>query len=185
MKTIKLLSLSVIATLLFSACSSDDDAPEVINEEEEITTLNVFLTPVGGGDTVTFTFRDLDGTNPENTGGTLQAGTTYVGETQFLNEREDEDVTEEVLEEGEEHQVFFTASNSLNVTTSYDDTDVNGNPIGIEFTLVAGEASQGNFRVTLIHEGDKFAEGASEGIYNPNLVGGETDIEVTFNVTVE
>jgi hypothetical protein len=189
MKKIKLLSLSLIATLVFSACSDDDDAPQVINEEEVITTLNLFLTPEGGGEVVTFTYRDLDGdgSNPEISSSALSANTSYTGRVEFLNELENpaEDITIEVLEEAEEHQVFYILEDSLNATPTYTGAlDNDGNPIGVEFSLEIGDASQGNLTVILIHEGDKNAPGAFEGNLS-NEVGGETDIEVTFNVTVE
>lgn len=193
MKTIKLLSLSLVATLLLSACSDDDDAPQVINEEEEITTSKVYLTPAGGEEFEAFSYADLDGgvSDPVVSTSELQANTTYTGRVEFLNENEEpvEDVTEEVIEEGDEHQVFYLPANSLDFTIQYnmlgENIDADGNPIGVEFTLETGSASQGNFTVLLIHEGNKFAEGASDGIYNEDLVGGETDIEVTFNITIQ
>jgi len=189
MKTIKLLSLSLLATLVFSACSDDDDAPQVINEEEVITTLNLFLTPEGGGEVITFTYKDLDGdgSNPEISSPALSANTTYTGRVEFLNELEDpaENITTEVLEEAEEHQVFYIVENSLNATPTYTGVlDNDGNPVGVEFSLDTGDASQGNFTVFLIHEGDKNAPGASEGDLSTE-VGGETDIKVPFDVTVE
>jgi len=189
MKTIKLLSLSLLAMLVFSACSDDDDAPQVINEEEVITTLNLFLTPEGGGEDITFIYRDLDGdgSNPEISSPALSANTTYTGRVEFLNELEDpaEDITIEVLEEAEEHQVFYIVENSLKATPTYTGAlDKDGNPVGVEFSLETDDASQGNFTVILIHEGDKNAPGASEGNLSPE-VGGETDIEVNFDVTIE
>ncbi|MFO7745368.1 MAG: type 1 periplasmic binding fold superfamily protein [Psychroflexus sp.] len=179
MKIIKLLSLSLVATLVFSACSDDDDSPQVINEEEEITTLKVFLTPDGGQEFEAFSYTDLDGgvSAPEVFTSPLIANTTYTGRMQFLNENEEpvEDITEEVVEEGEEHQVFFIAENSLDVTTEYLDFDGNGDPLGVEFSLRAGEVSSGNLTFILIHEGDKSTPEAD----------GETDIEVTFNVSIQ
>lgn len=186
MKTIKLLSLSLVATLIFSACSDDDDPPQVINEEEEITTLKVFLTPDGGQEFEAFSYTDLDGgvSTPDVSTSPLQANTTYTGRMQFLNENEEpvEDITEEVVEEDEEHQVFFVAENSLDVTTEYLDQDINGNPVGVDFRLITGEASTGNMTFVLIHEGDK--EAGSDGILDDS-VGGESDIEVTFNVSIQ
>jgi hypothetical protein len=179
MKTIKLLSLSLVATLLFSACSDDDDVVEVINEEEEITTLNVYLTPEGGTESLVFGFKDLDGgvTEPTRVNNGLQANTTYTGRMEFLNENEDpiEDKTVEIEEEDEEHQVFFIPETGLNTTIDELYTDGNGDPLGTRFRLVTGEASTGNLTFILIHEGDKSTPEAD----------GETDIEVTFDVTIE
>ncbi|WP_019038678.1 hypothetical protein [Psychroflexus tropicus] len=186
MKTIKLLSLSLVATLLFSACSDDDDVVEVINEEEEITTMNVYLTPEGGQEFEAFSLTNLDGgvTDPVVTTSTLDANTSYTGRMEFLNENEEpvEDITEEVIEEDEEHQVFFIIGSGLDVSTEYLDSDANGNPLGVEFSLETGETSIGNLTFALIHEGDK--EAGSDGILDES-VGGETDIQYTFDVTVE
>lgn len=188
MKTIKLLSLSLLAALTFTACSSDDDAPAPVLEQEEITTLNVFLTAEGGTEELKFSYRDLDGdgTNAEVVSNNLDANTTYTGRLEFLNENDSpvEDITEEIIEEDDEHQIFFATSSGLNVTTEYLDQDGDGNPIGVEFRLTIGDASTGNMTILLIHEGNKFAEGANEGVYSSS-VGGDTDIEVVFSVTIE
>lgn len=189
MKTLKLFSLNLIAILLLTACSSDDDAPELINEEEVITTVNLYLTPDDSSEQVVFTYEDLDGdgSNPSITTSALTANTTYTGRIEFLNELESpaENITAEVKEEAEEHQVFYLPSTSLNTTDiTYTDNDVDGNPIGLEFTLTTGDSSSGDLTIFLIHEGNKFADGASEGILSDE-VGGETDVEVTFDVTIE
>jgi hypothetical protein len=179
MKTIKLLSLSLLATLLFSACSDDDEAPQVINEEEEITTLNVYLTPDNDTESLTFSFTDLDGgvSEPTIVNNGLQANTSYTGRIEFLNENESpvENITDEVIAEAEEHQVFFITETGLDMTIDYLDFDDNDDPLGVEFRLVAESVSSGNLTFILIHEGNKSTPEAD----------GETDIEVTFDVTVE
>jgi hypothetical protein len=170
-------------SLLFTGCSDDDPTPEPVNEEELITTLTVRLTD-GDGALTTFKYVDLDGEGGDEAvvtvSGNLTANTTYSGEIELLNETESpaEDITEEVEEEADEHQFFYAASEGLNVTTTYDDEDGDGNPIGILFTLATGEASSGTFTFTLRHEPTK----PNTGIDN---AGGETDIEVTFDVTVQ
>ena len=64
MKTIKILSLSILASIAFTACSDDDNVPEIVNEEEVITTMTVTLTPVTGGTDITLQTQDLDGDGP-------------------------------------------------------------------------------------------------------------------------
>lgn len=186
MKTIKLLSLSILAALTFSACTDDDDAPTPILEQEEITTLNVYLTPAGGMEELKFSYKDLtgDGADAQVTSEPLQADTSYSGRIEFLNENESpaENITSEVLEEDEDHQVFFVTDTSLEVSTDYLDADGDGNPIGVEFRLVTGEASSGDLTFILIHDGDK--EAGSNGVLTPE-VGGDTDIEVDFDVTIQ
>ncbi|MFB0942128.1 MAG: type 1 periplasmic binding fold superfamily protein, partial [Patiriisocius sp.] len=104
---------------------------------------------------------------------------------QFLNETEDpaEDITQEVIEEADEHQVFYTISEGLNIQTTYEDQDSQGNPLGLQITLTTGAASEGSLTVTLRHEPNKSAEGVSDG--DITNAGGETDITTTFNVSIQ
>jgi hypothetical protein len=185
MKNLKLIALLVIPALFSTSCSNDD-AP--VNEEEVITTVRVTL--VGGGQTIVLESRDLDGDGPNAPvltpigGGILVAGTTYTGSTTFLNELEDpaEDITVEVEEEGADHQVFYQLPSSIG-TVSYTDTDANGRPIGLNFTLVAGTSgSTGTLTVTLRHLANKSASGVANG--DITNAGGNTDAAVSFSVAV-
>lgn len=183
MKNLKLIALLVIPVLFSTSCSNDD-AP--VNEEEVITTVRTTLT--GGGQVITLTSRDLDGDGPNapvvTVSGNLIAGTTYTGSTEFLNELEDpaEDITVEVEEEGADHQVFYQLPSSIG-TVTYTDTDANGRPIGLNFTLVAGTSSTtGTLTVTLRHLPNKTATGVAAG--DITNAGGNTDAAVTFSVAV-
>ncbi len=177
-----LLSLTVFAT----AC--DDDDPVPVNPEEVITTLIVTLTPTTGTPVV-LTSRDLDGDGPNapvvTVSGDLTATTSYTGTVEFLNETENpaEDVTEEVEEEDDEHQVFYEIGGSLELDVSYTDMDDDGNPVGLTFTAIAGNASSGTILVTLRHEPDKNATGVSDG--DITNAGGETDIAESFDLTIQ
>jgi hypothetical protein len=185
MKNLKLIALLVIPTLFSTSCSNDDSA---VNEEEVITTVTTTLT--GGGQVITLTSRDLDGDGPNDpvvtVSGNLVAGTTYVGSTTFSNELVDpaEDITIEVQEEGVDHQIFYFLGSSIGtITYDAEDIDSNGNPIGLNFTLVAGTSgATGTLTVTLRHLPNKTAPGVSEGsITNAD---GNTDAEVYFPITV-
>ena len=183
MKNLKLIALLVIPVLFSTSCSNDD-AP--VNEEEVITTVRTTLT--GGGQVITLTSRDLDGDGPNapvvTVSGNLVAGTTYTGSTEFLNELEDpaEDITIEVQEEGADHQVFYQLPSSIG-TVTYTDTDANGRPIGLNFTLVAGTSgTTGTLTVTLRHLPNKTAMGVAAG--DITNAGGNTDAAVTFSVAV-
>lgn len=186
MKSVKLVSIfSLLA--VFASCSDDDDV-QIINEEEVITTLTVNLVNNVSGDVKTLQYQDFDGDGPDApiiTADNLEANATYTGNIEFLNESVTpvEDITVEVVEEGQEHQVFFIAPATLNADFTYADTDADNNPIGVEFTLTTGEASNGTLSIILIHDGDKFAEGAAQG--NIDNVGGETDIEANFSIVIE
>ena len=49
--------------------------------------------------------------------GSFSENTQYQGAVRFLNETETpaEEITDEVLEEADEHQVFYTTSDGLNI----------------------------------------------------------------------
>jgi hypothetical protein len=66
---------------------------------------------------------------------------------------------------------------------AYGDVDGNGKPLGLQTTVVTGDVSTGTLTITLRHEPDKSAAGVSGG--DLTNAGGETDIEVTFDVTVQ
>lgn len=184
MKTIKILSLLAFAGTTFMACSSDDDAPEIINEEETITTMTITLVPDGGGTTITLQSQDLDGDGPNapeiTVSGNLAASTSYSGSVVLLNETESpaENITEEVEEEDEEHQFFYVTTGSIESVT-YDDEDGDGNPVGLEFTVVTGAAGNATLAATLRHEPKKPNDGTLAD------AGGETDFTQTFSLTVE
>ncbi len=180
-----LWALPLFTVLLFTACEKDD--PEIPNEEELITTLIYTLTPDGGGTPIEFRFTDLDGdggNDPVITTGTLAANTSYTGVITLLNETESpaDVISDEVAEEADEHQFFFQVSGA-NVTVAYADADGNGNPIGIESTVSAGDASTGTLTITLRHEPNKSGDGVAAG--DITNAGGETDIEVTFQVVIQ
>jgi hypothetical protein len=185
MRNLKFLSTAIFATLLFAACSSDDDnTPEPVNEEEVITTMIVRLQPDGGGTTVILETRDLDGDGPTapvvTVSGSLAAGVTYNGSITLTNETEDpaEDITAEVEEEDTDHQFFYSIGSGLDVTTTYTNFDSNNNPLGTQFSLLAGAASSGSMTFTLRHEPTKPNTGLGDA-------GGETDIAATFDLMVE
>lgn len=185
MKNLKFLTLVFLLTLFTTACSDDDDViPTPVNEDEVITTLTVTLSPIGMGSDVILKTQDLDGNGPDlpvvTVSGSLIPGITYSGVIELLNETEDpaEDITEEVKEEDDEHQFFYTIGEGLDLTTTYTSFDGDGNPLGTEFTIDTGAASTGNLTFTLRHEPTKPNMGLSSA-------GGETDIEARFNVTIE
>ncbi|WP_299109607.1 type 1 periplasmic binding fold superfamily protein [uncultured Winogradskyella sp.] len=190
MKTFKYLFLSILSLSILVSCSSDDDNPDPVNEEEIITTVRLELTPTTSGETVVFQSQDLDGDGPNapvvTITGNISASTVYDGEIEFLNELEDpaEDITLEVLEEGDEHQVFYTfTSGNAGSTVIYNDQDEDGNPIGVDITFNSGVASTNNTLVVVLrHEPSKTASGVSDG--DITNAGGATDAEVTFTYDV-
>jgi hypothetical protein len=181
--TIKLVAILFISSFALSSCSDDHDDDHG-SEEELITTVTYTLT--SGTDVVTLKFQDLDGEGGEAgtftplNGATLNANTTYTGVLKLENATKSpaEDITLEVKAEGDEHEFFF-ASSITDLTVEKTDTDVNGNPIGIETSVRTGNAGIGTMTIVLKHEPTKPNNGTSAN------AGGSTDAEVTFNISVQ
>lgn len=184
-KKLLLIGGVIAYTLCFSACKPNE--PEDPNEEELITTVKYTLTPVGGGTSITLSYKDLDGDGgvaATITGGTLAANKTYNGTIELLNEAESpaENITTEVSAEAADHQ-FFYKSTAANLNIAYADADANGKPLGVASTLTTGAATSGNLTITLRHEPNKSATGVASG--DITNAGGETDIEVALPVSVQ
>lgn len=198
MKSIQsLLSLFLVSSLfIFSGCS-DDDAPPVENQEEEITRITAtFLNLDDDTEVVTAVWFDQDG---EGSGApvvddiVLKPNTPYFLTLSLENTLETpvEDITTEVEEEGDEHMFFFGFTDGLftdptgdgNIDNrsddmNYVDLDDNQQPVGLETTWITGEAGTGTFRIILKHQPDiKSATSTSAD--------GESDVDVTFAVTIE
>lgn len=182
---ISVLFSFLIIAFMFSSCEKDDPVP--INEEELITTVKVNCTPVNGGELVALSFVDLDGGGgnaPMITGGTFKANTTYDVGVEFLNESSVpvKEITQEVKDEGEDHQVFIGTTGNLDFSYAYLDSDLDGNPIGLEMQFFIGAASSGQLVLTLRHEPIKDATGVANG--DLTNAGGETDVEISIPVSV-
>ena len=185
MKNLQVVAFAVLTVLFTSSCSNDDNPP--VNEEELITTVAVTFT--GSGQIITLTSRDLDGDGPNSpvitqTGGNFVNGVTYLGAVSFLNELENsaEDITLEVAEEDEDHQVFYQVTNNLG-TFAYTDVDADGKPVGLTFNFTTSNSGTGQIQVTLKHLPNKSAAGVANG--DITNAGGETDVQAVFSVVVQ
>jgi len=184
MKKLKFIFPTLLATLFLVSCNGDDDTPEEVNEQEIITTLTVVLTPEGANVPLLLQSRDLDGDGPDEpvlSLDTLPANTVFDGTIVLLNELETppENITFEVIEEADEHQMFYIPGSGVNIEVTDLDNDPDGNPLGVNFTLTTGAASSGNFNVVLRHEPNKPNDGTLGD------AGGETDISVNFQVVIQ
>ena len=179
----------MLAIVVLGITSCDDDDPEPVNDPELITTLIATFTNTNdASNVVEARFQDIDGpggNDPITSNPTLMANSTYNVTLRFLNESETpvEDKTVEISNEDEEHQVFYIVADGLNLTYTYGDQDDDENPLGISGQVTTTGASTGNLTITLIHEPNKSAAGVSEG--DPTNAGGDTDISVTFSVTIQ
>ncbi len=192
LKHLSLLSLIGVITI-FSGCKDDDPEPE--NIQELITKVVLRFTPAGGASVIA-TATDPDGEGSQNLeiDGpiNLTAGTTYTLTVELINGLYDEgeegyDITEEVREEGDEHQLFFSWTEGTfsspagagNINTSglvnYDDEDTNARPIGLttNWTTSATTRTQQTFRILLKHQPEIKSNSST-------AVDGETDLDITF-----
>lgn len=194
-QTLGLLAAAFMA-FTFVACDNDDDndtTPPAANDEEVITDLVLTFVNTDTQTSESFTFSDPDGpggNDPTIDVITLVPGAYSVSITVLdaSDPNDIEDLTSEIAEvEADEHQFFFELLNGAAdiMTITYTDTDGDGNPIGQQTAWTASNATTGNetVRISLIHEPNKDAAGASAGELSPE-VGGETDIEVEFDIAV-
>lgn len=196
----RLLTCTAIGALAcFAACGDDDPDPvNGGNPPEVITTVNLTFTPAGGGTAIMASFRDPDGPGGDDPTVTdpspLSLGTDYDLDLELLNESEvpTEDKTVEIQAEAEEHQFFFTGDAvGSAITVAYADvesdyaTNAVGDdlPVGLRATVTTTSTGSGTLRVVLKHQppiNDTPVKTASSGIND-----GDTDIDVSFTVTVQ
>lgn len=211
-----LTSLGLAAALaVLGGCEAghEDDHGHEHHESEVITTVRLTFTPPGGGDAVVAAFTDPDGDGGMSGSAdpiALVVGTTYELRVELLNELEDpaEDITAEVEEEAEEHQIFISGSAvegpataadpQAQVLHAYADTESRYGanavgedlPVGLVNTITARTAGTGTFAVMLRHlpelngmpqkEAD-LAAMVSAGEALP----GDVDASVEFQLTVQ
>ena len=184
------LSASLVIALLASSCKKENN-PDPIDEGEELTTVELTLTPTSGSPVV-ITYKDTDGDggnapviSPEVL--SLAANTTYASQLRFLNENANpvENVTEEVEDEkSAEHEVFYTISNGLQLVVSNRNADVNGKPLGTKatFKTTAASTTPGTLTVTLKHKPQPDYPPKTD---NDPITKGETDVEVVFPTEIK
>ena len=112
MKTFKypLFGALLAIGLLFTQCSKDDDTPEPVNEEEVINRVTFDVT--ADGSTTTYTWEE----GATSFSLPLKANKAYEVAVSFFNATDPADVeaiNPEVIEEADEHQVFYENSSSF------------------------------------------------------------------------
>ncbi|MFD2563439.1 type 1 periplasmic binding fold superfamily protein [Aquimarina rubra] len=177
--TVSKLTALFLFAIGLTACSSDDDNPQVINEEETITTVRLTVLEDGATTPEVYTW-----TESSQDAISLSADTTYNFKIEFLDASDPndvEDITEEVIAEKDEHFVFYeTTVSGLTFTSASDDT-IDSDNIGINISTdwSSSGTTAGIVRAFLIHEPTSKTGDSRDDF------GGETDIEVTFDVAVQ
>lgn len=198
-KNLRLIAI-LFAGLTVLSCSDDDEVPEEEAEIEVITNVAlVFTNTADPSDVVRATAEDPDGEGAQELvveeGITLAVDTQYTLTFEIFNNLETpgEDIGEEILEEDNEHQFFFSFTNGAfdspmgdgNVDTAsdpinYDDQDENGNPVGLSttWTTPVAATSGGIFTARLQHQPD--LKSATTGATD-----GDTDFNLTFTLNIQ
>lgn len=199
---LKLLSaLLVPMAFILASCEKDDPVPEV--DQEVITAVTLTFAEVDdadvpvAGSAFEVVARDVEGISLGNSPeidviSSLEAGKKYQLEISLYNGIADEDVTVEVAEDDTEHQFYFLGSALVGeaafLTYAYNDSDGNGNPVGLKGNIAVDESATSNagtFRVVLRHDSNKDFTGADDPNFeNFEQAGGESDLDVTFQVTL-
>lgn len=187
--------------IFLSSCEKDDPVPEI--DQEVITELTLSFTELNDADEpIPGTGFEVKATDVEgiSLGGSptievidsFEAGKKYQLDIFLYNHIAGEDVTEEVEEHGDEHQFYFLGTSMVGenafLSYAYNDTDQHGQPIGLKGMITVGQASAGttgSFRVILRHGLNKDFAGASNPTFgNIESAGGESDLDVTFEVVI-
>lgn len=193
--------ISSVFVSLVAGCGSP---AQFQNENEVITTVTLTFAPEGGGSARAFVFDDPDGDGGEGpiVDDIAVAAGAFTVTVTFENRLEvpPEDITEEVADESDEHQIFLTGTAVDGPATDnggaplmhvYADQDANGLPIGLENAISASPGS-GQLTITLRHlpvlndAPSKVADVAAlvrDGGFS--AIGGTTDGQVSFAVTVD
>ena len=177
----------ILMTLIFTLSCSDDELPAEENEEEAITDVKlIFTNQYDANDVVVARAQDPDAGGVEELkvldGILLGINKQYTLTFEIMNNLESpgEDIGEEILEEGDEHQIFFDYPAEAFCEFGYGDTDANGNPIGLitHWQNCGTQVSEKNFTVKLQHQPD-----IKTSTTGPN--DGDTDFELTFVLTIQ
>jgi len=191
------------AGILFTGCKkkdNDEDVPEPENELEVITDVKlVFTNTSDANDVVEARAQDTDGAGVKELEIldeiNLDTSKTYTLTFEIFNNLESpgEDIGDEIKEEDDEHQIFFSFSNDAftnplgngNIDNAsdplnYNDADGNGNPVGLSTTWTTSSAllSAGAFTVRLQHQPDvkTSTSGANDG---------DTDFDLSFVLNIK
>lgn len=199
--TSNLLTFLFLLGLTFSlvSCGKDDPVPEL--DQEVITDVTLTFTEVDEsgnsiGASMDYVASSGDGLS---LGGELEidiingleSGKSYRLEITAYNGIAEEDITEEIEEESDEHQFYFLGSAFVGTSSfmeyTYEDSDINGHPIGLMGIVKVDDnllSNSGKIRLVLRHGLDKAYAGAENPHWeNYAQAGGESDLDLSFDVT--
>jgi hypothetical protein len=205
LKSLRFMSVALVLafTGILSGCNNDD--PKKEDTPELITKATVTYTPTGGGTAIVVTATDPDGEGVQDISVdgpiNLSKDKTYTMTIAMINELAAPadaayNITNEVEEEGIEHQFFFAWTNDvfsdptgngnvdnrtdpLNYAGGSNSKDANNRPLGLTTTWTsAASTAAGTFRVLLKHQPDLKSDTSDSNT-------GETDLDITFTINIQ
>ena len=197
MKNLKKVSLYLAAllTLGFASCKSED--PEKENDGEVITDVTLKFQELNAsnalvGSVLSFKASDPQGIEvgktPTIQSISLAKGKKYQMTIEVTNGIKGEDITQEILTEAAAHQFFFLGQVFDSNIFSIQYADAGGVALGLKNTVtvsISPGTNNSNMRVVLRHDLNKNFPGATSPTFaNFAQAGGETDLDLTFPVTL-
>ena len=194
-------SILIISVFLL-AISCDKGEPVVVHEHEVFTRVVLEVKKDGETNFKKYTFEveghddhghddhgdddhGDDDHGDEHTEVELDTNSTYHVSIFFYNDSDPdniEDVTLEIIEEADVHQVFYemTEIPGFSIAAASDDTkDSNGNPLFLKTSWTTASETSGDVKAYLIHEATS-KTGSTRADF-----GGATDVEIEFEVHIE
>ena len=181
----KLFGLGLLSAVLVTSCTKKD-VDEENHDNELITTLQLQFTPVGGGTTKTFTWKDLDGD-----GGNapvidlieLPVNTTYTFAVKVLDESKNpvEDITEEIVADADNHRFYYVPGEGADIKITNLNKDANNVTLGSTGQWQTSTAVNKNVRIVLRH----YSRGGKQEADLINDSKSSSDIDVTFPYVVK
>ena len=197
-KNIYLKATLLSSVLLFISCDKDD-TPDAENEIEVFTKAVIVVTNLSDDSSETYNFEveehdhehsaivqaqeDEEG-HGDHTEIELESDSEYKFEITFLNDSDPNnviDMTEEVIEEADEHLVFYELiGDGISYdTTSGDTLDSDGNALNLVTKWTTTAATVVDVEAYLIHQPT-----SKTGTTRDDF-GGATDVEIEFEAHVE
>ena len=184
----------ITAILFLAACKKDE--PVTINEYEEFSSVIITVTNESDQSSEQYTFEVEGHDHADETESTedphenhtaidLAPNSSYLFEIRFYNDEDPnnpEDVTQEIIDEADEHHVFYELTDGANISIESgtgDTMDNNSNPLNLITRWTTTDAGVADVIAYLIHEP------STKTSTTRNDFGGATDVELEFEAHVE
>lgn len=182
MKQSSIIFAALVSAIVLTntGCKKDTDTDN--NEVELITTVKLAFTPVAGGTSTTFMYKDTDGAG----GNAATIDSIKLEKDKEYNvlltladdsKTPSEDITGEVQAEKEDHIFIYSPTpTALFHHINLLDVDANNKPVGLSTEWhCENAAGTGNVRIRLKHNADK----------NTPETTGNTDLDILFPVKIQ